>query len=163
MLIAGCGAGLLNGLTVRVLQAAVPGDRAGMASGFASTTRFLGILISVAALGAVLQSTVRTMFVDLVSTIDMPRDQAIDGARHISAGDLAFAENLMPAMRDTIRHDGMIAFGFGFGQAAMLAAIICGVACVLTYWRVQEGDTAAPKAAPAPKVPCAVVDCRTPI
>ena len=54
MVIAGCGAGLLNGQTVKVLQGAVPEDRAGMASGLASTTRFIGILVSVAALGAIL-------------------------------------------------------------------------------------------------------------
>jgi EmrB/QacA subfamily drug resistance transporter len=50
MLIAGCGAGLLNGQTVKALQGVVPEDRAGMASGIASTTRFIGILLSVAAL-----------------------------------------------------------------------------------------------------------------
>ena len=63
MVIAGCGAGLLNGQTVKVLQGAVPEDRAGMASGLASTTRFIGILVSVAALGAILSDVARDRFV----------------------------------------------------------------------------------------------------
>jgi MFS family permease len=62
MVIAGCGAGLLNGQTVKVLQGAVPEDRAGMASGIASTTRFIGILISVAALGGILSDVARDRF-----------------------------------------------------------------------------------------------------
>ncbi|HEX6567450.1 MAG TPA: MFS transporter [Chthoniobacterales bacterium] len=41
MLIAGTGTGILNGETVKVLAAAVPANRAGMASGIASTTRFM--------------------------------------------------------------------------------------------------------------------------
>ncbi len=63
MLVAGCGAGLLNGQTVKVLQGAVPPERAGMASGIASTTRFIGILVSVAVLGAILSNVAR-LFVD---------------------------------------------------------------------------------------------------
>ncbi len=54
MLVAGAGAGVLNGETVKVLSGAVPPERAGMASGIASTVRFVGILVGVAGLGAVL-------------------------------------------------------------------------------------------------------------
>jgi EmrB/QacA subfamily drug resistance transporter len=54
MLITGTGAGVLNGETVKVFGATVPPERAGMASGLASTTRFIGILIAVAGMGAIL-------------------------------------------------------------------------------------------------------------
>lgn len=54
MLIAGIGAGILNGETVHVLSVSVPPERGGMASGIASTTRLVGILIGVAGLGAVI-------------------------------------------------------------------------------------------------------------
>ena len=54
MLIAGIGAGILNGETVHVLSAAVPPERGGMASGISSTTRLAGMLIGVAGLGAVI-------------------------------------------------------------------------------------------------------------
>src|SRR6202012_5560125 len=62
MLVAGAGAGLLNGQTVKVLGGAVPLERAGMASGLASTTRFIGILVSVAAMGAILSNVVDRHF-----------------------------------------------------------------------------------------------------
>ncbi len=62
MLVAGAGAGLLNGQTVKVLGGAVPADRAGMASGLASTTRFIGILVSVAGMGAILSNVVLRAF-----------------------------------------------------------------------------------------------------
>src|SRR5258708_39734553 len=42
MLVAGAGAGLLNSETTKVMQGAVPAQRAGMASGLTATTRFVG-------------------------------------------------------------------------------------------------------------------------
>jgi hypothetical protein len=52
MLITGSGAGLLNRETAKAQISAVPPDRAGMASGIASTTRFVGITMGLAGLGA---------------------------------------------------------------------------------------------------------------
>jgi predicted MFS family arabinose efflux permease len=54
MLITGSGAGLLNSETAKAQVSSVPPERAGMASGLASTTRFIGIIAGVAGLGAVL-------------------------------------------------------------------------------------------------------------
>src|SRR5258708_33946711 len=54
MLVAGAGAGLLNSETTKVMQGAVPAQRAGMASGLTAATRFIGLLVGIAALGAVL-------------------------------------------------------------------------------------------------------------
>src|SRR6202012_3386375 len=71
MLVAGCGAGLLNGQTVKVLSGAVPPDRAGMASGLASTTRFIGILVSVAVLGAILSDAASRQFVAVATRLGL--------------------------------------------------------------------------------------------
>src|ERR1700727_1286495 len=54
MFITGSGAGLLNSETAKAQVSSVPPERAGMASGLASTTRFIGIIAGVAGLGAVL-------------------------------------------------------------------------------------------------------------
>lgn len=89
MLIAGCGAGLLNGQTVKVLQGAVPQDRAGMASGIASTTRFIGILVSVAALGAVLANVARDRFVVGATKIGLSADTAREAATPVTSGDFS--------------------------------------------------------------------------
>src|SRR6201991_1091504 len=74
MLVAGCGAGVLNGQTVKVISGAVPENRAGMASGLASTTRFIGILVSVAVLGAILSNATNRQFASDASRLGL--DQA---------------------------------------------------------------------------------------
>ena len=54
MIITGSGAGLLNSETTKAQLTAIPPERAGMASGIAGATRFVGITTGVATLGAVL-------------------------------------------------------------------------------------------------------------
>jgi EmrB/QacA subfamily drug resistance transporter len=58
MLLAGCGAGILNGEIAKVSMAVIPPERAGMASGVSGTARFSGIVVGFAGLGAVLFSGV---------------------------------------------------------------------------------------------------------
>jgi hypothetical protein len=54
MLASGVGAGLLNGETAKVTMAAIPPERAGMASGLSGTARFSGAVVGFAVLGVVL-------------------------------------------------------------------------------------------------------------
>ena len=104
MVIAGCGAGLLNGQTVKVLQGAVPEDRAGMASGLASTTRFIGILVSVAALGAILSDVARERFVAGAARTGLAMDAVREEAAHVTSGDLAGLLAAAPAgAREALR------------------------------------------------------------
>ena len=51
MLLAGIGAGLLNGETTKVGMTVIPRERSGMASGVSGTVRFSGLVIGIAALG----------------------------------------------------------------------------------------------------------------
>ncbi len=62
MTVAGCGAGLLNGETAKVMTSSTTAERAGMASGIATTTRFTGLLVAISALGAVLARVTSTSF-----------------------------------------------------------------------------------------------------
>lgn len=54
MLIAGAGTGMLNPEAAKTMQAYIPPDRAGMASGLGATIRFTSLLLGVAVLGAVM-------------------------------------------------------------------------------------------------------------
>jgi EmrB/QacA subfamily drug resistance transporter len=54
MLLAGVGTGMLNPETAKAMQAQIPADRAGMASGIGATIRFISLLLGVAVLGAVM-------------------------------------------------------------------------------------------------------------
>ncbi len=57
MVVTGAGAGVLNVETTKAQINAVPPERAGMASGIVGTTRFVGIVVGLASLGAVLAAT----------------------------------------------------------------------------------------------------------
>ena len=63
MLVTGCGAGLLNGETAKVSMSVIPPERGGMASGISGTFRFVGLVIGITGLGAVLASDTEQRFV----------------------------------------------------------------------------------------------------
>jgi nitrate/nitrite transporter NarK len=162
MVVAGCGAGLLNGQTVKVLSGAVPPERAGMASGLASTTRFIGILVAVAGLGAVLSNSVRGQFEQAASELGLTSDAAQAAASRVTAGDLAGLLSGVPeAARGRVHDAGLMAFGQGFSAAALVAAAVAVIAAALSYALIRREDTAPPSA--PTKVHCAPIDCRSPL
>lgn len=59
MFVLGAGGGLLNGETQKAIMSTIPGHRTGMGSGISTTSRFAGVLLGFATLGAVLASGVR--------------------------------------------------------------------------------------------------------
>jgi EmrB/QacA subfamily drug resistance transporter len=163
MIVAGCGAGLLNGMTVKVMGSAVPPERAGMASGLASTTRFIGILVSVAGLGAVLSERVRGSFVAAATRTGLDGRTAATAAKRVEAGDLSGALQAVPdGMREALHRIGLTAFGNGFAVAALIAAFVAVIAAVLTVAFIRGADTA-PAPIPGEARPCAMVDCRDPL
>ncbi len=162
MLVAGSGAGLLNGQTVKVLGGAVPQDRAGMASGLASTTRFIGILISVAGMGAVLSLVVRRTFDTAAIKVGLNPATAIAAAKRVTAGDLSATLGTFPAeMRSALHAAGQASFADGFAAASLLAAAVALAAALLTLWLVGAEDTAPSRA--ETKRPCKFIDCRDPL
>jgi EmrB/QacA subfamily drug resistance transporter len=164
MLVAGCGAGLLNGQTVKVLGSSVPPERAGMASGLASTTRFIGILVAVAALGAVLFNTVRSTFVGAATAAGLSAEAADAAAKRVTSGDLAgVLAGLPQAVQPGLHDAGLMAFASGFAAAALVAACVAAVAAALTLWLVRRADTAPPPRGMAGPVHCAAIDCRSPL
>jgi EmrB/QacA subfamily drug resistance transporter len=164
MFISGCGAGLLNGQTVKVLQGAVPEDRAGMASGLASTTRFIGILVSVALLGAVLSSVTRAAFGTASTMLGLSPDAAAAAGKLVTSGNLERLRNIVPAGTLAEIHDAALAaYAQGFGTACLLAAALAAIACLLTFSLISTADTAASGIDPMRKIPCKTVDCRDPL
>jgi hypothetical protein len=162
MLVAGAGAGLLNGQTVKVLGGAVPADRAGMASGLASTTRFIGILVSVAVMGAMLSDVVLRAFGTAAMAAGLDAAAAIAAAKRVTSGDLAGMLLTVPTgSRGALHAAGLAAFAEGFGAASLLAAIVALIACLLTFALVSSGET--PPSAVTTERPCKFVDCRDPL
>jgi EmrB/QacA subfamily drug resistance transporter len=164
MLIAGCGAGLLNGQTVKVLQGVVPEDRAGMASGIASTTRFIGILLSVAALGAVLSNVAHEQFLAVATKLGLTAEAARDAAARVTSGDLsALLLAAEPSTRRALGSAALDAYGAGFASAALVAAFIAFAACLLAFSLISTLETAPATTKVRAKMPCKVVDCRDPL
>jgi EmrB/QacA subfamily drug resistance transporter len=137
MFITGSGAGLLNSETAKAQVSSVPPDRAGMASGLASTTRFIGIIAGVAGLGAVLAAVAEASLRKLGTTL--APDQGIDWhelSQRIVGGD---AQGALAALSDPIQKalggavHASVAAGFG---AALFVAAVVAVVSSLASWRL---------------------------
>jgi EmrB/QacA subfamily drug resistance transporter len=137
MFITGSGAGLLNSETAKAQVSSVPPERAGMASGLASTTRFIGIIAGVAVLGAVLAAVAEARLRKLGTTL--APDQEIDWhelSQRIVGGD---AQGALAALSDPIQkalggavHASVAA---GFGTALFVAAVVAVVSSFAS-WRL---------------------------
>jgi hypothetical protein len=143
MLIAGIGAGLLNSETAKVMQGAVPAQRAGMASGISATTRFVGLLVGVAALGAVLSIGVTSRFSSSAAVSGLDADLVARAAKRVASGDLDGVIGILgtPAAQ-AIHAAAADAFASGFAQTSLIAAIVAAVCGLLTFLFVRVSDTA---------------------
>jgi predicted MFS family arabinose efflux permease len=143
MVVAGIGAGLLNSETAKVMQGAVPAQRAGMASGISATTRFVGLLVGVAGLGAVLSIGVSNRFSSSAVVSGLDADLVARAAKRVASGDVDGVIGILgtPAAQ-TIHAAAADAFAGGFGQTSLIAAIVAALCGLLTYLFVRASDTA---------------------
>jgi EmrB/QacA subfamily drug resistance transporter len=142
MLVAGAGAGLLNSETAKVLQGAVPAQRAGMAGGLTGTTRFVGLLVGTAAFGAVLAHVASRSFIASGIAVGLDAEKAVELSKHVISGDVGAIIGTVPeALRTSIRQIGNAAFADGFAAAALLAAAIAAAMALLTLLLVRRAET----------------------
>jgi EmrB/QacA subfamily drug resistance transporter len=138
MLVAGLGAGILNGETTKVGMTVIPPERAGMASGIAGTMRFAGIVIGFAALGVALFSRISS---DIIATLP-----AVDGAarsgfiRDVASGNLS-GSGLTSTATPALRSLAFESFTNGYATLFAVAAVLCLVATILTWRLVRAADT----------------------
>jgi EmrB/QacA subfamily drug resistance transporter len=143
MLVAGVGAGLLNSETAKVMQGAVPAQRAGMASGLASTTRFVGLLLGVAGLGAVLAKVVSRQFVSAGEALGLEPKFAVHAAKQVASGDLAGVMTGVPSrLQAQVHAAGWAAFADGFAAASLMAAAVAALTGILAFILIRSTDTA---------------------
>lgn len=143
MLVAGVGAGLLNSETAKVMQGAVPAQRAGMASGISATTRFVGLLVGVAITGAVLSVGVVRRFLSSEAIRGLAPDLVTRAAKRVASGDLhGVIDMLDRTVQLKIHAAASMAFASGFGDASLVAAIVASVNAILTFTFVDAMDTA---------------------
>ena len=133
MLLAGMGAGILNGETAKVSMSAIPPERAGMGSGVGGTIRFTGIVIGFAALGAILFGRVAATV-----TTALPAWPPADSAaliHSIAAGDLA-------AVHPDLHALALRSFGNGFQAMLFTTAAVAALASLACWLLIRSADTA---------------------
>ncbi|MFK3969138.1 MFS transporter [Pseudomonas sp. NPDC087358] len=154
LLIAGIGAGILNGETAKVSMSVIPPERAGMASGISGTVRFSGIVVGFAALGAIL-------FYRVAATLGagLPADSTIDPlalTRRIAAGDLSGGGQGLASGVD-VQALALHSFASGFQAILLVGAGVALLASLLVWLLVRSVDTAPtprhskPLSAPTPQ------------
>lgn len=137
MLITGSGAGLLNGETAKVSMSAVPPERGGMASGIGGTVRFVGLVVGITGLGAVLTAGTRLSLFNSFVSNGLSTDGLGPFAARMIAGDLGEAVTSFPnGQREVVSALARSGFANGFTLLVLVAGIVGAVATALTYWLV---------------------------
>jgi EmrB/QacA subfamily drug resistance transporter len=128
----GSGGGLLNGETQKAIMGTVPRDRAGMASGISTTSRFSGILLGFAVLSGVLATVTRNWLTNAACAGGMACNHVQRFADAVVAGDLPQAIAGMEASaRDLAVTQARLAYSGGFAAALLVAAAIAGLSALL--------------------------------
>jgi hypothetical protein len=138
MLVAGVGAGLLNGETTKVGMTVIPAERAGMASGISGTMRFTGIVLGFATLGVVLFSRISAIITTALPTLD---ENARSGfIREIASGNLSGA-GVATGSDATLHALALRSFSEGYATLFGTGAGFCLIAASLTWRLVRASDT----------------------
>jgi MFS family permease len=146
--IVGVGAGLLNGETTKVGMTVIPRERSGMASGISGTVRFTGLVVGIAALGAILYHRVAVSVTDA-----LPKVSAADRAtlvHDITAGKLSGA-TLAGYDASSLRELAMASFASGYHALFLAGALFMLVSAVLTSRLVSPAETPPVPASSAPQ------------
>jgi hypothetical protein len=132
MLVLGAGGGLLNGETQKAIMSAVPRDRAGMASGVSTTSRFSGILLGFAVLSGVLATVARGSLAAAACGAGSGCPQMRRLADAAVAGDLPHAvAGLAEPARALVIVQARQAYASGFSSAMATAAVGAALAALL--------------------------------
>ncbi|MGF6758102.1 MFS transporter [Paraburkholderia sp. GAS42] len=135
MIITGSGAGLLNSETTKAQVSAVPPERAGMASGIAGATRFVGIIIGLSGLGAVLAAVAEASLHRLGAPL-VP-GQIVDWhvlSLRIVGGDAAGGLSDLPVQtRSTIEQAVRTSVAHGFGAALAVGAVVAALSSASSW------------------------------
>ncbi|MBP0597581.1 MFS transporter [Herbaspirillum sp. LeCh32-8] len=140
MAVLGSGGGLLNGETQKAIMGNVPRDRAGMASGISTTSRFTGVLAGFAGLGAVLAEGARGAMLNALATLEGGRALAERFAERAMAGDFDDAARLYGHQGAGAVTLARHAYGLGFSHVFMAATLLALVAAAVVGWSLKRSS-----------------------
>ncbi|CAB3752248.1 MFS transporter [Paraburkholderia solisilvae] len=137
MALLGSGGGLLNGETQKAIMGTVPRDRAGMASGISTTSRFSGILLGFSGLGAVLAVGVHNAVLRNLADAQVPAAPGF--VDRIVAGDFERATQLYPqSIARSVARLARAGYGVGFGHAFLAAAVVALAAAGIVFCSMRR-------------------------
>jgi EmrB/QacA subfamily drug resistance transporter len=137
MMVAGVGAGFLNGEIAKVSMTVIPLERSGMAAGVGGTVRFSGIVLGFAALGAILFHRISSVIT--ASLAGVPDAMRLDFVHRVAAGHLPAAMDT-PAQK--LLHDvALKSFGSGYQAIFLAAAALAAITALFAWVLVSENDT----------------------
>ena len=116
----------------------IPPERAGMASGVSGTMRFAGMVIGFAALGVALFSRISSDITAALPAVDSAA--RLGFIREVASGNLSgggLTSTATPALRALARES----FTNGYATLFAVAAALCLIATILTWWLVRPADT----------------------
>jgi EmrB/QacA subfamily drug resistance transporter len=149
LFIASLGAGILNGQLAKVVMTVIPVERAGMASGVVGTTRFTGIVVGFASLGAILFEGIGTNVRNALPRLDAAERFSV--VHLIANGHLSSAVSLIEA-RGGSAELARSSFGYGYDRVLLAAATLALVGAVLS-WILVSAEETAPQAVPDSPTP----------
>ena len=142
MVIAGVGAGLINGELSNVAISVVAPERSGMASGINNTMRQFGYGVGIAGLGALFGGII-------VSGL---ADHGRAFAERVAAGDIGAAVAALPrGEAETVRMAAEAAFAGAFQTICLVAAGIAALGALVALALIRKGRAAEPPPALAVK------------
>jgi len=121
-------------LTTDLVVGSVPPEKAGGASGLATTANDLGLSLGVALIGSIGVAAYRG---DIELSADVPADVAAT-ARDSLDGAVAAASGLSPELATAVLEPARAAFTSGLNVAAVIAAVIAAVGAVLAATRLRH-------------------------
>src|SRR6266446_2998276 len=102
----------------------------------------LGLLVGVAALGAVLAQVASRSFIAGGVAAGLDAETAVELAKHVTSGDVAGIVGTVPeALRASVWQIGNAAFADGFAAAALLAAAVAAAMALFTVLLLRRAET----------------------
>jgi hypothetical protein len=138
MFIASLGARILNGQTAKVCMTVLPVERAGMASGVMGTSRFTGIVVGFASLGAILFEGIGMNVHNAMPWLDAAERFSV--VYLVANGNLSSAMSLIQT-RGGSAEVARLAFGYGYHCVMLAAGVLALVGSVLSWVLVSAEET----------------------
>ena len=123
-------------LTTDLVVSSVPPEKAGGASGLATTANDLGISLGVAVIGSIGIAAYRSEIADTLPQ-DLPPNVAAAASDSID-GAIVSATNLPGTLGESLIMAAQNAFTSGLNTAAIVSAIIAGVAAIISATRLRH-------------------------